>query len=289
MWVRIGRNHGRWSKRARIAASKSVLYTFLCVGAVLFLFPVFWMVSTSLKSLPQVMEIRPRLIPSPVVWRNYIEVFEAIPYLRFMWNTLYLVLLNLIGALVSSPLVAYSFSRLRWSQRDFWFVVLLATMMLPGQVTLIPVYMIWKSLGALGTPKPLWVGQFLGNASFVFLLRQFMLTLPVELEEAARIDGCSPYGIYFRIILPLIKPALATIAVFITLGVWNDFLPPLIYLQREETYTLSLGLQFFRSSYEIDWPRLMAAATMMTVPALAIFAAAQRYFVKGIVMTGIKL
>jgi ABC-type glycerol-3-phosphate transport system permease component len=203
-------------------------------------------------------------------------------------NSFYLTGMNIIGQLFACSLVAYAFSRLRWFGRDVFFVILLSTMMLPPQVTMVPVFLIFKALGWYNTLRPLWVPSLFGAAFFIFLLRQFFMTIPRDLEDAAKIDGCGPFGIYWRIMLPLVKPALATVAIFQFLGTWNDFMGPLIYIGDERLTPLSLGLFNFRMEHGAEWGMLMAASLLMTLPAVVIFFFAQRYFIQGITLTGVK-
>jgi ABC-type glycerol-3-phosphate transport system permease component len=231
--------------------------------------------------------------PVAATWRkfvnNYLTAYRAsgqgFTYLR---NSLYLVVLRVIGQVLSCSMVAYAFARLRWPGRDAIFLLLLATMMLPHQVTMVPTFVIFKHLGWYNTLRALWAPSFLGAAFFIFMLRQFMRSLPAELEEAARIDGCGFFGIYWRIILPLVKPALAAVAVFTFMGTWNDFMGPLIYISDQRLYPLSLGLFDFRTQHGADYGMLMAASTLMTLPVIAIFFLAQRYFIQGVTLTGMK-
>ncbi|NLA52620.1 MAG: carbohydrate ABC transporter permease, partial [Alcaligenaceae bacterium] len=256
--------------------------------SVVYLFPVVWMVSTSLKTDPQIVRIPPNLIPSPVRWANYGDALRTINFLRAAKNTLYITGMNIIGNILSSSIVAYSFARLRWKGRELLFGIMLSTLMLPFAVTMVPQYLIFRNLGWVNTFKPLWVPAFFGSPFYIFLLRQFMLTLPNSYDDAARIDGCSSFGIYWRIIMPLIKPALTVVAMFTFTTHWNDFLGPLIYLSREELYTFALALQKFQSDYVVNWAQLMAASSVMTLPIIALFFAGQRYFIQGVVMSGIK-
>ncbi|OQA84494.1 MAG: L-arabinose transport system permease protein AraQ [bacterium ADurb.Bin236] len=203
-----------------------------------------------------------------------------------MGNSLYLVVLNVLGQLFACSLVAYAFARLRFYGRDILFGILLATMMLPSQVTMIPVFLIFKSFGWYDTLKPLWVGSFFGSAFNIFLLRQFFMTIPQDLEDAAKIDGCSFFGTYWRILLPLVRPALATVAIFTFMGTWNEFMGPLIYIGSQSLTPLSLGLFMFRSEHGGEWGMMMAASTLMTLPVVVIFFFAQRYFIQGVTLTG---
>ena len=221
-------------------------------------------------------------------WQNYSKAIRYIPFLRYLANTLMICVSNVIGAALSCSLVAYGFGRIRWFGRDFFFLILLATMMLSGQVTLLPVFRIFRELGWIGTFLPLIVPSFFGSAFFIFLLRQFFMGIPQELSEAAVIDGCSELGIYAKIILPLAKPALLTVALFTFLGNWDDFMGPLIYLTDNSKYTLAVGLQHFLGQHDAEWAQLMALSTMMTLPVIVLFFLTQKTFVKGITLGGVK-
>jgi multiple sugar transport system permease protein len=228
------------------------------------------------------------LIPHPAVWENFPRALRSIPFARYTLNTLTICFLNVAGTLLSCSLVAYSLAKVRWRGRNWIFYSLLATMILPGQVTMIPTFTIFRWLHWIGTPLPLVVPSFFGSAFSIFLLRQFFLTIPAELSDAARIDGCSDWGIFWRIVLPLSRPALATVGLFTFISHWNEFLGPLLYLNDERTYTLSMGLQRFVSQHGAEWSLLMAAATVMTLPIIVIFFFAQKTFIQGISTTGIK-
>ena len=220
---------------------------------------------------------------------NYLQAYYASGQRwRYVRNSLYLVALSVIGQVLSCSMVAYAFARIRWPGRDALFIVLLATMMLPPQVTMVPTFVIYKHLGWYNTLKALWVPSFFGSAFFIFMLRQFMRSIPRELEEAARIDGCGYFGTYWRIILPVMKPALAAVGIFTFMGTWNDFMGPLIYINDERLYPLSLGLFDFRMQHGAAYGMLMAASTLMTLPVIVIFFVAQRYFIQGISLTGMK-
>jgi len=226
-------------------------------------------------------------------WRkftdNYVNAYLASGHRwTYVFNSAYLVALTVIGQVLSCSMVAYAFARLNWPGRDALFVVLLATMMLPGQVTMVPVFVIFKHLGLYNTLAALWAPSFLGSAFFIFMLRQFMKTIPAELEDAAKIDGCGFFGIYWRIILPLMKPALAAVGIFTFMATWNDFMGPLIYINDQRLYPLSLGLFDFRTEHGADYGMLMAASTLMTLPVVALFFVAQRYFIEGVTLTGMK-
>jgi multiple sugar transport system permease protein len=259
----------------------------LIVLAIVFAAPFYWMVITSLKTDRQIFEVS-KWYPDPVMWSNYSRALTYIPFARYTANTLLICAVSMLGTVLSSSLVAYSFSRIQWKGRDALFVVVLATLMLPGQVTMIPVFMIFKWLGWIGTYKPLLVPTFFGGAFYIFMLRQFFRSIPNELSESARMDGASEMGIYYRIVLPLAKPALATVALFTFIGAWTDFMGPLIYLNDPNRYTLSIGLQQFVSQHGAEWSMLMAASTVMALPIIVLYFLAQRTFVEGITLTGIK-
>lgn len=235
--------------------------------------------------------LRPSSYPRAVLRkfaRNYTEAATFIKFVLFFKNTVLVTALNIVAQLFSCSMVAYAFARLAWPGRDYVFILLLSTMMLPGQVTMIPVFMIMRKLGLYDTLHPLWIGSLFGSAFYIFLLRQFLLGIPRDLEEAAKIDGCGFFGIYWRIMLPLVKPALAAIAIFQFMGAWNDFLGPLIYVTSESKMTLSLGLQLFQSMHGTEHGMLMAASAVMTLPVVVIFFFAQRYFIQGVTLTGMK-
>ena len=227
------------------------------------------------------------------VWKNYPNALKFLPPetgygFVFLKNTIYVSALSIFGTLLASSMVAYGFSRLKFPGRDQLFLVLLATMMLPAAVTMMPVFLIFRWLGWIDTLRPLWVPSFFGAAYYIFLLRQFFMGIPNELEDAAKIDGCSPYGIFWRIMLPQVKPALAAITIMAFMGSWNDFRGPLIYISSPDKQTLSYALQLFQTSHGSEPALLMAASTMMIVPILALFFFTQRYFIQGITLTGIK-
>jgi len=269
--------------------NRIIVQIVITLGAVIFIFPFLWLVSTSLKPEAQIFVLPPQLIPKPIQWENYTHMFKYFPFFRFFSNSVYITLMVLVGTLFSCPLVAFSFARLRWPGRDFLFIVLLSTMMLPPQVTMVPVYLIFRELRWIDSFRPLWVPSWFGSAFYVFLLRQFFLTIPRELEDAAKIDGCSFPRIYTQIMLPLIKPALATTAIFTFMGAWNDFMGPLIYINSTEKLPLSLGLRLFQTQFGGEWAMMMAASTIMVIPLVAVFIAFQRYFIQGIVLTGLKM
>ena len=268
----------------------------LCVCAG-FLLPLVWMISTSLKPLEQTQELTPTFLPRPPQPMNYLEVInhDKMRFPLFTRNTLLIAVLCVAGTTLSSALVAYGFARTEFRGRGALFALMLATMMVPFPVTMVSMFAIFRWLGEhglgqwLGTFKPLWVPAWFGSAFSIFLLRQFFRTVPTELSEAARIDGCSEFGIFFRLVLPLSRPALAVVALFTFMAVWNDFLGPLVYLQSQEQYTLALGLQAFQSQHGgTEWHYLMAASVLILSPVIVLFFIAQRTFIEGIATTGMK-
>ena len=277
IWRRLRKIAGVW-------ATHIILFT----SGVSFLLPFIWMISTSLKGQQQIFVWPPVWIPNPVVWSNYIEAVTVVPFFLYLKNTLVIAGWNVVGILLSCPLVAYGLSRIRWPGRDVLFIIVLSTMMLPYEVTMIPLFMIFNSLGWVGSFKPLIVPAFFGAPFFIFLLRQSFMTIPFDLSDAATIDGCSEFGILWYVILPLAKPALATVALFTFIANWQDFLGPLIYLRDDTQYTLSLGLQRFLGLHGAEWAHLMAASTLMILPILVIFFLTQRTFIEGITFSGIK-
>ena len=267
---------------------KIFVYTLLTVGAIFMLFPLLWMVSVSLMTLVEV-ETAGVWWPTTPQWSNYIETFSTLPFGRWTLNTLIITISTIIGALISNTLIAYGFARFSAKGRNTLFVIVLATMMLPSTVTMIPLFVIFRDLGWVNTFWPLIIPAFFGNAFFIFLLRQFFMGLPTELEDAAKIDGLGTVGILVRIMLPLILPALTTVAIFQFNGAWNDFMGPLIYLNRSENFTLALGINFFRSQNNVQWNFLMVASLVSMLPSLIIFFVGQKYFIEGIsVSSGVK-
>ena len=287
----------KWRKRRKEDARQVALHLVLLTGAVLFALPYVWMVLTSLKPDDAIFT-HPASLPDPWKWSNYPKMFlflEAVlGKIRtgygslFVLNTLQVTTLSMAGTLISSTLVAYAFARLRWPGRDVLFMVLLATMMLPAAVTMIPRFLIFKQLGWIDTLLPLWVPSFFATAFDVFLLRQFMLSIPRDLEEAATIDGCGYFTIYWRVMLPLLKPAIAALAILGFMGSWNDFMGPLIYVSSPEMLTGSYALQLFQSNNSGEWALLLAASTLWTLPVVMLFFFAQRAFIEGITLTGMK-
>ncbi|GIV78983.1 MAG: sugar ABC transporter permease [Litorilinea sp.] len=281
----------RESRRRRTLVGQVVAYTVVTLGAVVLMIPFAWMLSSSLKPLDQVFADPPQWIPNPIQWHNYVDAWTALPFTQFLFNTLFITLLGMAASIFTSALVAYGFARYRFPGRDLLFIVLLSTMMLPYVVTLIPAFLIWRTLGLINTYDPLVIGSLFGGGPFfIFLMRQFMLSVPLEMEEAARIDGANTFQIFTRIMLPLVRPALLAVGIFSFQGFWNDFLGPLIYLNDLPKYTMTLGMFFFvgGTSEAPKWHWLMAMSTLIALPILVIFFLAQRQFIEGVMLTGLK-
>ena len=277
-------------RRARPAEviGQGATYLVLVILSAVFLFPFVWMILLSFQSLKQFYLWPPVLWPTPWQWGNYPQALQLFDFGRFFWNTTYITVVSLVGQTCVSAMVAYSFARLRWPLRNFWFLIMLATMMVPPQVTLIPLYVLWKNLGGLDTYWPLIVPAFLGTPYYIFLARQFFLTIPLELEEAARIDGASTLQIIFRIMVPLSIPLMLTLSLFSVLSHWNDFFAPLLFLNTKSKFTLQLGLLVFRGQYDTDYPKMFAATATIVMPVVAFFFVGQRYFIKSVVLSGLK-
>lgn len=274
---------------------KAVIYGLLLVLAVSYFLPFYWMFSSALKDDVQVFRVPPVWVPNPAYWRNFWDAWNADTFNLYLFNTIFLYAIPLtIGVTMSSAFVAYGFARIQWPGRNLLFALCIATMMIPDQVTLVPLFVIFKQLGWLNTYLPLVMPGYFGSAYFIFMLRQFYTSVPQELSDAARIDGCSELGIFGRIMLPLVKPALAVVALFAFMGAWNEYLGPLIYLNRQELFPLALGIGHLRANVgqignvKFAYPYLMAASTLVTLPIIIAFFFAQRTFIEGISLTGIK-
>ncbi|HEV8633964.1 MAG TPA: carbohydrate ABC transporter permease [Chloroflexota bacterium] len=278
-------------RRRRVTAARlkaAVTHGLMLVGSAVMLFPFLWMVSISLGSQSQLFRNPPEWLPDPVLLGNYPEALTQLKFANALSNTAFITALSLVGQLLSVTMVAFAFARLRWPGRRVFFVLLLATMMIPPQVTQIPLYIVWRNLGAIDTYWPLILPNYFGEAYLIFLARQFFMTIPSEIEDAARVDGCGYRDIYFRVMLPLSVPLILTISLFAILWNWNDFYGPLIYLTSPEKFTLQLGLRTFSSQYRLNYPLFMAAATVIVTPIIVIFLFGQRYFIRSIVLTGLK-
>ncbi len=261
----------------------------LIVMAFVMVMPFVWLLSSSLKSQTQIFSYPPQWIPDPIQWDNYTRALTIKPFGLYVVNTLKIVILNVVAVVFSSSFVAYGFARINFWGRDFWFGIVLATLFLPYAILIVPQFIIFTRLGWVDTILPLTVPIFFGGGAFnIFLLRQFFRTIPEELADAARIDGCGEFGIYWRIMLPLAKPALITVAIFTFLNAWNDLLGPIIYLRSPSNFTVAVGLASFRSTLDVSWDLQLAATTAVILPVVVLFFFTQRYFIKGIVMTGLK-
>ncbi|MCB0087585.1 MAG: carbohydrate ABC transporter permease [Caldilineaceae bacterium] len=280
--------------RQRQRTQRTITYILLTVAGLMFAFPLYWTISSSLQTWQELRSFTPHFYPTAPQWSNYADVFQAVPFARWLLNSLLIIAITIPGTIITSTMTAYSFARFNFVGKGVWFVLMLGTMMIPATVTLIPQYLLWFKLKMINTYVPLTIGSWLGGSAFmIFLLRQFIMSIPRDLDEAALIDGANPFHILWRIIVPLMKPALTTVAILQFLNEWNDFFAPFIYLNRQPLYTAAVGLRYFQYiPLETNDPRdhlLMAAAAIMTIPVIALFAAAQRYFISGVVLSGLKL
>ena len=268
---------------------RALIWALLMGGAVVMIMPFLWLVSSSFKPENDIFIFPPKWIPNPWRPQNYVDALTYKPFNIYIANTLIIVALNLIAILGSASLCAYGFARIKFWGRDVWFILVLSTMMVPYFVLMVPQFVIFSRLRWIDTFLPLTVPFFFGGGAFnIFLLRQFFRTLPEELADAARIDGCSEFRIYWNIMLPLAKPALAAVAIFTFLNGWNDFIGPLLYLNSPEKFTVAIGLATFRSVMRTRYDLLMAASTAMILPVVVLFFFAQRYFIQGVVLSGLK-
>lgn len=277
-------------KSASFYLKKVLFYAVLLTLAVVCVIPLYWMVRSSFMKNTDIYSMRPFIFwPEEMLWSNYTDAMKAADFGRYAVNTLTIVAGCMIGTLATSSMAAYAFSRIKWRGRGFCFAMILTTMMLPGSVTLIPQFMIWRNLNMIDTYLPLILPSFFGGGAFnIFLLRQFFLGIPKELDEAARIDGAGPFQIFVRIILPLARSALVVVALFTFLNCWNDFFGPIIYLNTKEKFTLAVGLLQFRGDYSTKWNLLMAGSTIVVAPCIAVYLFGQKYLIEGISLTGLK-
>ncbi|MCX7846396.1 MAG: carbohydrate ABC transporter permease [Dictyoglomaceae bacterium] len=276
------------SKKEKII-KKLLLYGFIILSSLIFALPFIWLLRSSFMETWQIFILPPEWIPKPFRWQNYKEALNVYPFGRYFLNNLTIVSLVELGVLLTSTIVAFSFSRLRWKGRDVLFILLLTALMVPYAVTLIPTFILWKTLRSIDTYRPLIVPAWFGGGMFnIFLLRQFFLTIPYELDESAYIDGASPLRVLFQIVLPLSKPALLTVSIFTFMGVWGDVLGPVVYLNSTEKYTLAVALANFVTTYTGQWNYLMAASLIVMLPPLILFFIGQRFFVQGITLTGLR-
>lgn len=261
----------------------------LLIFAFVSLFPFYWLLKSSLMDSVELFEFPPKYFPSTIQWGNYAVLFERVPFLHYFGNTLMIIIPVIVGTVVTSSICGYGFARLEFPGRSLWFALVISTLMLPGAVSLIPKYIMWSELGAVNTFIPLILPAWFGGGAFnIFLIRQFFMNISKELDESAIIDGANYWQIFYHVLLPLIVPVLVVITFFTFVREWNDFFEPLIYLNDTDKYTLALGVLSLRGEYNTDWNILMAASTIMTLPAIVIFFLGQRYFVEGISLTGIK-
>lgn len=272
----------------RTTAFHALVTTILVLLSALFLLPFLWQLRSSVMTISEIFISPPRVFPQLPQWRNYVEVFSIMPFGRYYFNSLLIVFVNIIGALFANTVIAYGLARLRFRGRKLMFSLSIATLMMPTSITLIPTFIEWHFFRGINTFLPLTVPAFFGNALFIFMLVQFFKSVPPDFDEAAFIDGATYPQILIQIIVPITRPALAVVAIFTFLGSWNDYLGPLLYLNERKLYTLALGLQSMLSQYTSDWHLLMAAATLVTAPLIILFFLAQKSFVEGLTMGGIK-
>ncbi|MFN6735014.1 carbohydrate ABC transporter permease [Enterococcus gallinarum] len=275
-------------KNKKISVGKWCLHGLLAIGSFLMVFPFLWTIGSSLKNMTQIFALPPVWFPNPIVWQNYLDSLQAMPFGRAYWNSFYITIIVVVSQLFTGSMAAYAFAKLRFKGSEVLFLLFLATMMIPKQVTMIPLYLIMDKLDWLNTHLPLIIPGALFNAFAVFLLRQFIRGIPKELEEAAVMDGASIPRIYWSVILPLIKPALAAMTIFIFMGTYNNFMDALIYLSTPEKFTVPLLLNNFKGLYVTNWSYMMAGATISVIPIILVYLFAQRYIIEGITLTGIK-
>lgn len=264
---------------------KAIVSALLLLGALILLSPVWWMVSTSLKSMEEIMQFPPTFIPETFRWENYVEAWNTAPFTRWTLNTLFIAVCVVIGNVLVNSFVAYAFAKIPFPGRNFLFTVVLGSMLIPGFITMIPQYMLFSKLGWVNTYLPLIVPAFFGSSFFIFLMRQFFMKIPNELIEAAKMDGANHFYIWWKIMLPLVKPALATVALLTFVGSWNDLLGPLLYVNDEKLYTLQIGLTTFKGTVQTAWHYLMAASVIVLIPVVILFFTFQRYFIEGMNIT----
>ena len=275
-------------RRARRTIGHAVVYAFMICLAFIFMLPIFWMASTSLKLPQDIFAWPPEWLPSTPQWGNYAEAFGKYPLARYMLNSAVLVIANIIGGLVSIPVIAYGFARFDFPFKNVLFLLMLSTMMVPGHIKLIPLFWLYQKLGLIDTYWPLILPAYFGNPFFIFLMTQYIRTIPRELDDAARIDGAGSWGILYRVILPLCRPPLTVVVVFTFVWVWNDFLEPIIYLRDYDSYPISVGLAFFQGRYSVEWHLFMGATLVSILPILVVYFFAQRHLIGGLASIGIK-
>lgn len=277
------------NKKIKLPSLESViLYAILIALGILFFLPILYLFMGSFKEQSELFRQPFKWLPDKFQFGNYIEMFQSIPFLLYLKNTMIIVVCNIVGSLLSCSLVAYGFSRLRWPGRDKVFIIVLVTMIIPYQVTLVPQFLMFTKINWVGTFLPLTVTCFFGNPFYIFLLRQFFTGIPLDISEAAKIDGAGEFTIFSRLILPMAKPALTTVAIFSFIRAWNDFMGPLVFLGKDSLYTLSLAASMLKSNLDPNWSLLLALGAVMVLPVLVLFFVMQKYFIQGIAMSGIK-
>lgn len=274
--------------KAKKALSNAIIHLILILIGLFFLLPFLWMLSTALKSNTEIFASPPVWIPRPPQWHNFVKALEVIPFFQYMGNTAFIASMDVLGTVLICPMVAYGLSRLEWKGRDALFFITIAVMMIPQEVTMVPTFILFNRLNLVGTYIPLFIQSFFGRPFMIFLLRQFFMNLPRDLEDAARVDGAPELLIYGRIVLPLVVPGLLTVGLFRFMAAWNDFVGPLLYLSDPKTYTLSIGLQMFTTQNRTEWSLLMATALLITLPVIVVYFFVQKRFIEGITFSGIK-
>ena len=265
------------------------MYLLLILGAIVCLFPLYWQVRSSLMTNTEIFIFPPRVLPSKFIWRNYIDALTSFNFLLYLRNTMIIMVPSFFGILLTSIMTAYAFARLRFRGRNIWFALAIASMFLPSAVTMVPTYVMWSKLNLVNTFVPLILPAWFGGGAFnIFLLRQFFKSIPMSIDEAARIDGAGHLRILFQLLVPALRPAIITVALFTFMSIWNDYFGPLIYLNDESKFTLALGLVQFRGSYVSQWNHLFAASTVMILPMIVIYFIGQKHFIDGISFTGAK-
>lgn len=274
------------SRTFRKKIFQSIVFVILIAGSIIILIPIWWMFSTSLKDMKEIMKYPPTWYPQEIHWNNYINAWIGANFTRYTLNTLFLAFFGVTANVLSNSFIAYGFAKINFPGRKIWFALVLSLMMIPGFVTMIPQYILFTKLGWINTYLPLIVPGFFGSSFFIFLLRQFFMSIPNSLVEAARIDGASHFYIWRKIMVPLAKPAIATVAIFAFTGKWNDFVGPLLYLNSENLYTIQIGLHHFKGQVHTQWNYLMAASLMALIPVVTIFFIFQNYFIEGMDIAG---
>ena len=295
--MKMNDNDKRWElqrrqnlkiRRKRFVAEKIIPRIILVIICLFFIMPFYWMLVTSLKGVIELRATPPTIFPHEFHFEHYSDAVRFIPFFKYTRNSLIYVVFAVIGAVFSNSLIGYGFSRIQWKGREAIFMIVIATMFIPFPVVLVALFDIFAKLKMINTFYPLIIPAYFGSALYIFLMRQYLLTIPKEISEASFIDGCTEFQIFTKVILPLMKPVIGVVAIFTALGAWNDFLGPLIYMQNQDLYPLSIGLQFFRSQREVEYSLLMAASTLVVLPVTVIFLAFQRFFVEGITVGAVK-